>query len=114
MQNFISDYIDEKVLLQTGRRWGGGVVDTVSIALRIAFLLKYSPPIQGPIILDEPAKHLSDEYVFNIAEFLKQVCKEFNRQIILVTHNQHLSAIGDKTYYVYKSQGVSVVEESAT
>ncbi|HHV47089.1 MAG TPA: ATPase, partial [Tissierellia bacterium] len=34
---------------------GGGVVDIISLALRIAFLQIHKPKIQGPLILDEPA-----------------------------------------------------------
>ena len=79
---------------------GGGVVDIVSLALRIAFLQIHKPIIQGPLILDEPAKHVSDEYIFNVADFLKQTSEMFDRQIIMVTHNQHLSAISNFCYHV--------------
>ncbi len=79
---------------------GGGVVDIVSLALRIAFLQIHKPKIEGPLILDEPAKHVSDEYIFNVADFLKQTSELFNRQIIMVTHNHHLAAIGNNAYKV--------------
>lgn len=79
---------------------GGGVVDIVSLALRIAFLQIHKPSIEGPLILDEPAKHVSDEYIFNVADFLKQTSDMFNRQIIMVTHNQHLSQISNYSYHV--------------
>lgn len=79
---------------------GGGVVDIVSLALRIAFLQTHKPKIEGPLILDEPAKHVSDEYIFNVADFLKQTSELFNRQIIMVTHNDHLASIGNDGYRV--------------
>lgn len=79
---------------------GGGVVDIVSLALRIAFLQTHKPKIEGPLILDEPAKHVSDEFIFNVADFLKQTSELFNRQIIMVTHNHHLAAIGSNAYRV--------------
>lgn len=79
---------------------GGGIVDIVSLALRIAFLQTHKPKIQGPLILDEPAKHVSDEYIYNVSEFLKQTSELFNRQIIMVTHNNHLAAIGASAYRV--------------
>lgn len=79
---------------------GGGVVDIVSLALRIAFLQIHKPRIQGPLILDEPAKHVSEDYIFNVGDFLKQMSEMFNRQIIMVTHNQHLSAISNFCYQV--------------
>ncbi len=106
----VSDWIyDKKYYYKPELSRGGGVVDIISIALRIAFLLKYAHEKKGPIILDEPAKHLSEEYIFNLSEFLKQISKEFNRQIILVTHNQHLSSIGNYTYRIEKHNGKSIV-----
>lgn len=79
---------------------GGGVVDIVSLALRIAFMQIHKPEIEGPLILDEPAKHVSEDYIYNVGDFLKHTSIMFNRQIIMVTHNQHLAAISDKAYRV--------------
>lgn len=79
---------------------GGGVVDIVSLALRIAFLQIHKPQIEGPLILDEPAKHVSEDYIYNVGEFLKQTSEIFGRQIIMVTHNNYLSAIANKAYRV--------------
>ncbi|TJX16236.1 ATPase [Tissierella creatinini] len=86
---------------------GGGVVDIVSLALRIAFLQIHKPQIQGPLILDEPAKHVSEEYIFNVGEFLKQTSEMFGRQIVMVTHNNHLAAISNKSYRVEYHQNIS-------
>lgn len=79
---------------------GGGIVDIVSLALRIAFLQIHKPPIDGPLLLDEPAKHVSNEYIYNVGDFLQQTSEMFNRQIIMVTHDQHLAALGSKVYRV--------------
>ncbi|MCF6459761.1 ATPase [Clostridium sp. Cult3] len=90
---------------------GGGVVDIISLALRIAFLQIYKPTIEGPLILDEPAKHVSEEYIFNVADFLMRSSELFNRQIIMVTHNNHLSSIGTRAYKVYMKGTESQIEE---
>lgn len=79
---------------------GGGVVDIVSLALRIAFLQIHKPTIQGPLILDEPAKHVSEDYIYNVGDFLKETSEMFNRQIIMVTHNQHLAALSENSYRI--------------
>lgn len=79
---------------------GGGVVDIISLALRIAFLQVHKPKIEGPLILDEPAKHVSEEYIFNVADFLLRTSEMFDRQIIMVTHNNHLSSIGTNAYRI--------------
>jgi DNA repair ATPase RecN len=79
---------------------GGGIVDIVSLALRISFMQTHKPSIEGPLILDEPAKHVSEEYIYNVGDFLKQASEMFNRQIIMVTHNPHLAAISENLYRV--------------
>jgi DNA repair ATPase RecN len=79
---------------------GGGVVDIVSLALRISFIQTHKPPIEGPLILDEPAKHVSEEYIYNVGDFLRQSSSMFNRQIIMVTHNSHLAALSEDAYRV--------------
>ncbi len=89
---------------------GGGVIDILSLALRLAFLLKYSPSINGPLILDEPAKHVSEDFIFNVSNFIKKVSEEFDKQIILISHNEHISSIGDKGYRISKSNLISHIE----
>ncbi len=79
---------------------GGGIVDIVSLALRISFMQTHKPSIQGPLILDEPAKHVSEEYIYNVGDFLKQASEMFNRQVIMVTHNAHLAALSENSYRV--------------
>ena len=97
-----------KYKLQDSR--GGGVIDILSLSLRLAFLLKYTPEIKGPLILDEPAKHVSQEYIFNVANFIKKISEEFNKQIILISHNEHISSIGDINYKVSKKNLISIIE----
>ncbi len=79
---------------------GGGIVDIVSLALRISFMQTHKPSIEGPLILDEPAKHVSEEYIYNVGDFLKQASEMFNRQVIMVTHNAHLAALSENSYRV--------------
>lgn len=70
---------------------GGGVVDVVSLALRSVFLELYAPKIDGPLILDEPTKHLSKRYSGRAAELLRALAERTGRQIILVTHDPELA-----------------------
>lgn len=90
---------------------GGGVVDIVSLALRIAFLQIHKPSIQGPLILDEPAKHVSQEFINNVGEFLKQTSEMFNRQIIMITHDNYLASLSDKSYRVNLIDTISIVKQ---
>lgn len=86
---------------------GGGIIDTISVALRLALAELFQ--IKGPLILDEPAKQLSEEYIDNFASFLRLISSEFNRQIIMITHNTTLSECGDIVYNVDKKNGISIV-----
>jgi len=70
---------------------GGGVVDIVSLALRVVVLELYQPKIAGPIFLDEPTKQLSKEFSGRAAELLRAISKRTGRQIIIVTHDQTLA-----------------------
>lgn len=72
---------------------GGGKVDIIALALRIA--IGEMEGVQGPLFLDEVGKHVSKEYTANVAYFLKEYSAQFNRQIILITHNADLAEIGD-------------------
>ncbi|HHW54142.1 MAG: hypothetical protein WBI83_00345 [bacterium] len=88
---------------------GGGVVDVISLALRLVLLQSSRPPIQGPLILDEPAKHVSEEFALNVAEFLKEAARVFDRQVVMVTHNHQLAGIADRAFRVELEAGKSVV-----
>ena len=90
---------------------GGGLIETVSFALRIACLkwLGYS----GPIILDEAYKSLSkDEKIENIAEFLFELNKTVVNQIIFSTHAPEVfEPIASKKFKVTITNGTSEVIE---
>ncbi|MNP16996.1 hypothetical protein D3C76_1094150 [compost metagenome] len=79
---------------------GGGVNDIVAFALQAATMVVYnSPKIMGPWVLDEPGKHVSEDYVVKFGEFIDFIGKTFNRQIIMVTHQPHLAQTADRTLY---------------
>ena len=80
---------------------GGGIVDIVSTAIRFVITEVWRDPfINGPMILDEAYKHLSKEYTALIAEFLKTLSTDFDRQIILSTHNDFIAQSADKRIHV--------------
>lgn len=106
----VSDYNGEKIKTKPEDARGGGVVDIISIALRVALIQIYNnPTIRGPIVLDEPGKHVSADYTMKLATFLKQINQTFGRQIILSTHQPDLANIADESYLVELKGGKSVV-----
>ena len=68
----------------------GGVLDIISVALRIALLELIKPRIEGFIMLDEPFRHLSVEYLSKAESLIQEINKKFNRQIIIITHKTEL------------------------
>lgn len=91
---------------------GGGYIDAISTALRYAYIKAYNnPEIKNAIILDEPGKMLSENASIKFAEFIKQLGKLFNRQTIMVTHNNALKTVADKSFDVRKINDHSVVSE---
>lgn len=89
---------------------GGGVVDIVSIALRIS--IAKLKGVNGPIILDEPGKHVSAEYSVKLAEFLKYISTTLGKQIIMVTHNEDLKSTADVSYTASIQGGGTVMKRS--
>ncbi|OYD09523.1 ATPase [Paludifilum halophilum] len=96
----ITDWEGQSVRTKPQEARGGGIVDITSLALRIAMIETFRPRPEGPLILDEPGKHVSADYVLSMLEFLKSTGEMFDRQIILVTHNAHLTEGADKAFRV--------------
>ncbi|GAE34680.1 ATPase [Halalkalibacter akibai] len=105
----VSEYEGVKVKTRPQDSRGGGVVDIVTLALRIALIETVQPRREGPLLLDEPGKHVSGDYVLYLYEFLKSLSTMFNRQIIMITHNYHLAQSGDVAYEVSIKDGISEV-----
>jgi DNA repair exonuclease SbcCD ATPase subunit len=87
---------------------GGGVVDIVSFALRIAGW-KLSNK-RNVIFLDEPFKHLSSVLQVRAGEILKLLSKELGLQFIIITHSNSLEGYADKLFKVSQMNGKSIVE----
>ncbi len=108
----VSEWNGEIIRTKPQDARGGGVVDIISLALRIAFLETVRPRLEGPILLDEPGKHVSEDYVLPMTQFLQSVYETFDRQILLVTHNTHLTESADQAFYVRLLDGKSEVHLS--
>ena len=105
----ISSYGDLPVAANPEDGRGGGIADVVSLALRLALLELARPKPQGPVVLDEPGKMISKEYLSNVAEFLKKYLEQTGRQGILVTHHEALAEVANVSYRVSQTNGVSEV-----
>jgi len=79
---------------------GGGVVDLLSFALRMAVLELSTPRNNLPIILDEPFKHVHKKYSADLAEMLKRLSDRTGRQFIVVTHNSEFAECADERFEI--------------
>lgn len=107
----ISSYKDFEVAANPEDARGGGVTDVVSLALRLALLELARPKHEGPVILDEPGKMISREYLPNVAAFLTKYGEKIGRQIIMVTHHGILVDAADVAWFVQREKGVSKAEQ---
>lgn len=82
---------------------GGGFIDIISTTLRYAFInLCTVPKNKATVILDEPGKMVSADMSIKFAEFIKKMGTVIKRQTIMITHNNNLMNIADKTISVRK------------
>lgn len=88
---------------------GDGVSDIIDLALNIATAELIN--LEGPLVLDEPAKQVSEGLLINTGEFLKEISHSLNRQIILITHHKEFKTIGDKKFNITMDGNKSIVEE---
>lgn len=107
----ISSYKDFEVAANPEDARGGGVTDVVSLALRLALLELARPKHEGPVILDEPGKMISREYLLNVAAFLSKYGEKTGRQIIMVTHHGILADAADVAWFVQQEKGVSKAQQ---
>ena len=85
--------------------YGGGVVDVISISLRI--IIMQLMKVKGPLILDEPGKNISAQFISAFGKFLTEVSNTFDRQIVMITHNSKLVEFANNIIEVYQTNGVS-------
>ena len=74
---------------------GMGVRCVISAVLQMYYLQCKNSKI---LLLDEAYSNLSNSYVPNFWDFLKQMCEKLGFTIIIITHDERLLGVGDKTY----------------
>jgi DNA repair exonuclease SbcCD ATPase subunit len=88
---------------------GGGLVDIVSFALRMAcWTISGTDNI---MIIDEPAKFISENLKPLFSELLKSLSEKLELQILMVTHDPEFCTNADKIFYVEKKNNISNVSE---
>ena len=80
---------------------GGSVVDIISCALRVVLWAIEKPRIINMMLLDEPFKNLGQQEELLLAgQVLKDVSKNLDLQLIVITHSPEFAEISDTVYQV--------------
>jgi len=88
---------------------GGGVIDIISFALRIAYWsMKPNRPV---FILDEPFRFLSVDLQEKASDMIKTISEELKLQIIMVSHLPNIIGSADKIFRVTQKKGRSTIKE---
>jgi recombinational DNA repair ATPase RecF len=90
---------------------GGGVVDVVSLALRIASLSMKSNHIHPVLLLDEPFKHLSIDLQNRAEQMLHELASKVNIQIICNSHTISGIENADRVFQSTIKNGRSIIKQ---
>lgn len=90
---------------------GGGLGDVTSLACLTTLNLSSGTGVTAPLVLDEPSKYVSEGHSINVANFLNELSKSFDKQIIMSTHDKNIAGVSDKAFYFQLKNGVSEVTE---
>jgi len=87
---------------------GGGVLDVISLSLKISFLKMFSD-LRQVMILDEPFKNLDAERINLAVEWLKEISTKLSIQFLIVTHEEEIMDIADKKFIFKLENGVTKI-----
>jgi ABC-type glutathione transport system ATPase component len=91
--------------------FGGGICDIVSLALRVALLVKWQPNLSRVLVLDEACKHVAIKDQELLSTFVKKLSEALNIQFIWISHSDILQQAAHKIFEVYKYDGLSTAQE---
>lgn len=93
---------------------GGGILDVITMALRISFVRMFSASLRQTIILDEPFKNLDNERLRLAMEWLDTISTEMGIQFVIVTHEDSIVDKSKKIFQLKLFDGVTCVKEQTT
>lgn len=90
---------EERVYEDPKDDMGGGIIDIISFAFRIVLWSLENPRSRNVIILDEPMKYMG-KLIFLGGQVLREISHKLGFQLIIVTHDDELIEIADRSYEV--------------
>lgn len=92
---------------------GGGVLDIVSVCLRISYLRLFKGVLEQTLILDEPFKNLDKMRLELAINWLSSISTEMGIQLIIITHIQSLINSSNKSFlFELKSGDITHAKET--
>jgi len=88
---------------------GGGLLDIISFALRVVLWSLEKPRSRNILIMDEPFRWTGN-LIELAANMMKEISKKLGLQIIMVTHDERLMEIADKSWLCKKEKELSIVK----
>ncbi len=76
----------------------GGVANVVGFLYQLLVLAQKKPRQRQLMVADEPFKNLSKEYLEATGEFMRTLADRLDIQIVLITHQEELTDVGDRVY----------------
>lgn len=90
------------------KAFGGGVAAIESLLLRLMVLKRQG--LAPYLFLDESLAALSEEYVPVAAMFLKELCKRFGVNLLLITHNKAFQEYADHVYLAVPEEDHTTIQ----
>jgi len=87
IQPQILELINEEWVTTSPEYHGGGLGNVLNAGIKIILRILLRDKIKGPLIFDETFANLDKEVSRNVFAFLSDISKNFDIQIILVTHD---------------------------
>ena len=88
--------------------FGGGIVLTASLILRIAIMSRLN--MGNLLLLDESMHALANKYIPSAASFMKQLSEQTGINILMVTHNNEFFEHADTAYEGIKDSSLKLHE----
>lgn len=88
--------------------FGGSVLTVQSVLLRVIIMLRRG--LRPLLLLDESLPAFDANYITNMGNFLSELCRRLNIDILMVTHNPALFDAADRSYRIVRKNGVSKFE----
>lgn len=88
----------------------GTVLDTASVALRLALWSLQQKRTSPLMILDEPGRHISVDLRGRFSEFIKEMSGKLGIQFIVISHDNNIEESADTVIEITKNKGFSSVK----